>query len=303
MKRKLSVFIVPDSGDVRQFSLTKPLIITALAGIVLYLGLSLGFSYGFFTTKVKEHKIDELTRENKFLTAKIDEFNQSIEGLQGQLADLTDKEKAIRTIFELPEIDPGERQLGIGGPNMLPMEEEVVPSRVSAYQSEAQLDRLLAETKFEKEQFNDVYQALLDKRDDLDHTPSIMPTKGWITRGYGNKRDPFTGEMKLHAGVDISNRIGTPIIATAEGTVVTVGRQRGGLGKMVKIDHGNGYMTVYGHLSEFKVKRGQKVKRGDVIALMGNTGHSTGPHVHYEVFKDGRTVNPLNYVITYAAAN
>jgi murein DD-endopeptidase MepM/ murein hydrolase activator NlpD len=72
---------------------------------------------------------------------------------------------------------------------------------------------------------------------------------------------------------------------------------------MVKIDHGNGYMTVYGHLSEFKVKRGQKVKRGDVIALMGNTGHSTGPHVHYEVFKDGRTVNPLNYVITYAAAN
>lgn len=302
MKRKLSVFIVPDSGDVRQFSLTKPLIITVLAGLVLYLVLSLGLSYGFFTTKVKEHRIEELTRENQFLTAKIDAFNQSIEGLQVELAVLTEKEKAIRTIFELPEIDPAERELGIGGPNMLPMEEEIVPSRVTAYQSEAEIDRLLALTEFEKAQFDDVYQALLEKREDLDHTPSIMPTKGWLTRGYGTKRDPFTGEKKLHAGIDVSNRIGTPIVATAKGKVIKVERQ-GGLGKMIRIDHGNGYVTVYGHLSEFKVKRGQKVKRGDVIALMGNTGYSTGPHLHYEIEKDGRAINPMNYVVTYARSN
>ncbi len=302
MKKKLSVFIVPDSGDVRQFSLTKPLIFAALAGIIVYLGLSVGFSYGFFTTKIEAHKIDELTRENQFLTAKIDEFNQSIEGLQVELAVLTEKEKAIRTIFELPEIDPAERQLGIGGPNMLPMEEEIVPSRVSAYQSEAELDRLLAVTEFEKEQFDDVYQALLDKKADLDHTPSIMPTKGWLTRGYGTKRDPFTGEQKLHAGIDVSNRIGTPILATADGQIIQVERQRG-LGKMIRIDHGNGFVTVYGHLSEFKVKKGQRVKRGEVIALMGNTGYSTGPHLHYEIFKDGKTINPMSHVVTYANNN
>ena len=243
-----------------------------------------------------------MTRENQFLTAKIDEFNQSIDGLQVELAVLTEKEKAIRTIFELPEIDPAERALGIGGPNMLPIEEEIVPSRVTAYQSEAELDRLLALTQFEKEQFNAVYQALLEKREDLDHTPSIMPTKGWLTRGYGTKRDPFTGENKLHAGIDVSNRIGTPVVATAHGTVVQVERQKG-LGKMVKIDHGNGYVTIYGHLSEFKVKRGQKVKRGEVIALMGNTGYSTGPHLHYEIERNGRAINPMNHVITYANSN
>ena len=110
------------------------------------------------------------------------------------------------------------------------------------------------------------------------------------------KNDPFTGYRQMHHGLDIANHRGTPIIATADGRVSSVGRNSG-LGKIVAIDHGYGFRTRYAHLSEIKVKRGQRVKRGDVIGLMGSTGYSTGPHLHYEVIRNGKTVNPIKYIL------
>lgn len=299
MKKKLSVFIVPDSGEVRQFSISRTLLITVISAIFTYAVVTVFFSYGFFSSRIEAHKIDSLTKENQFLSAKLVGISESIDFLQDEIASLTEKEKAIRTIFELPEIDPQQRELGIGGPNILPQEEELAPSRSGAYQSEAEVDRLLALTNFEKEQFNSVYTALLQKKSDLDHTPSIMPTKGYLMRGFGMKRDPFTGEVKLHSGLDISNSIGTQVFATANG-VVERAELTNGLGKTVVVDHGNGYKTVYGHLSSFKVRPGEQITRGQLIALMGNTGYSTGPHLHYEVLKNGNAVNPMQNVINYS---
>jgi murein DD-endopeptidase MepM/ murein hydrolase activator NlpD len=299
MKKKLSVFIVPDSGEVRQFSISRTLLITAISAIFTYAIITVFFSYGFFSSRIEAHKIDSLTKENEFLTAKIVGISESIDFLHDEIATLTEKEKAIRTIFELPEIDPQQRQLGIGGPNILPQEEELAPSRSGVYQSEAEVDRLVALTNFEKEQFNFVYDALLTKKTDLDHTPSIMPTKGYLMRGFGMKRDPFTGEIKLHSGLDISNVIGTHVFVTANG-VVEKTEITNGLGNTVIVDHGNGYKTVYGHLSAYKVRPGDKVVRGQLIALMGNTGYSTGPHLHYEVLRGGVAVNPMQNVITYS---
>lgn len=299
MKKKLSVFIVPDSGQVRQFSISKTILVLVVSAIFTYALITAFFSYGFFSGRIEAHKIEALTQENQFLTARLVDINQSIEFLQGEIASLTEKEKAIRTIFELPEIDPQQRQLGIGGPNILP-DEEMGLNRSGAYQSEAEIDRLIAQTNFEKEQFNVVYDALLQKKTDLDHTPSIMPTKGYLMRGFGMKRDPFTGEVKLHSGLDISNAIGTHVYVTANG-VVKKAELTNGLGKTIIVDHGNGYETVYGHLSAFKVKPGDKVTRGQLIALMGNTGYSTGPHLHYEVMRNGSAINPMLNVVNYSS--
>lgn len=130
----------------------------------------------------------------------------------------------------------------------------------------------------------------------LASTPSIMPSAGWISSPFGHRNDPFTGAWTMHYGMDISTNAGNPIVATADGIVIKVQTDKY-LGKNVTISHGNGFTTVYGHMSQFAVKPGQKVKRRDVIGYIGQTGKAAGPHVHYEVWRDGKRVNPYNYIL------
>ena len=127
--------------------------------------------------------------------------------------------------------------------------------------------------------------------------PSEKPVKtGAFTSGYGVRSDPFQGRAAMHAGIDLSGPVGTPIYATADGTVTTAGWNGGGYGKLVKIDHGRGIETRYGHLSAIGVTAGQRVTRGQLIGRMGSTGRSTGSHLHYEVRIDGRAVNPIPFM-------
>jgi murein DD-endopeptidase MepM/ murein hydrolase activator NlpD len=123
-------------------------------------------------------------------------------------------------------------------------------------------------------------------------TPSMWPIAGWISSGFGTRRDPFTGLEDFHAGLDISGRTGQPIVAPADGTV-TVASYNGTYGNFVTIDHGFDLTTRYGHLSRFAVGPGQQVRRGDVIGYVGSTGRSTSPHLHYEVLVNGQLTNPL----------
>jgi murein DD-endopeptidase MepM/ murein hydrolase activator NlpD len=127
-------------------------------------------------------------------------------------------------------------------------------------------------------------------------TPSIMPAAGWISSVFGHRTDQFTGAWVMHYGIDISTNVGNPIVATADGIVIKVETDKY-LGKNVTISHGNGFTTVYGHMSRFNVKAGQKVKRREVIGYIGQTGKATGPHVHYEVLKDGKRVDPRNFLL------
>ena len=128
-------------------------------------------------------------------------------------------------------------------------------------------------------------------------TPSIWPTVGWLTSGYGSRPDPFTGESARHPGLDISADRGRPVYATANGTVEFAGWQ-GNYGNLITIDHGYGLKTKYGHLSGFKVKAGATVTRGDVIGFVGSTGRATGAHLHYEVLANGQLINPLQLLTT-----
>ena len=143
----------------------------------------------------------------------------------------------------------------------------------------------------QQEGFDELLQFFDTQRTLLAATPSIRPTKGWITSGFGYRKSPFTGSREFHKGLDIAARKGTPVIAAADGVVSFVG-SKGALGKTVVIDHGYGIVTRYAHLQKTLKKRGAKVKRGNVIATVGSSGRTTGSHLHYEVVVDGLPSNP-----------
>jgi murein DD-endopeptidase MepM/ murein hydrolase activator NlpD len=142
----------------------------------------------------------------------------------------------------------------------------------------------------------ELYKFLKDKMSVLARTPSIWPAKGWVSSRFGYRISPFTKEREFHSGLDIVTRNKAPIVAPADGIIAKVSREYG-YGNIVTINHGNGLKTRYAHLTKSLVKRGQHVKRGDKIALVGSSGRSTGPHLHYEVYMNGVPVNPSRYIL------
>jgi murein DD-endopeptidase MepM/ murein hydrolase activator NlpD len=159
-----------------------------------------------------------------------------------------------------------------------------------------QVEQLNLATINQEQSFGTLFKYLKDQQNLLASTPAVRPTSGWTTSRFGYRTSPFTDRREFHKGYDIANRLGTPITATADGVVSFTG-PKGSLGKMVVIDHGHGMVTRFGHAHKILVKRGDAVKRGDTIALMGNSGRSTGPHVHYEVHLNGLPVNPEKYIL------
>jgi murein DD-endopeptidase MepM/ murein hydrolase activator NlpD len=188
---------------------------------------------------------------------------------------------------------------GVGGP--LPEEGESVTD-VDKYtkslmrEISVDLDKLQEESKLREESIQELLSFLEDQKNILASTPSIWPARGFITSGFGYRRSPYTKTLRMHEGLDIANKVGTPIIAPADGIVVFAGIE-GGYGKLLAIDHGYGITTRYGHLDSILVKEGDKIKRGKKIGTIGHTGLTTGPHVHYEVRVNGVPVNPKNYIL------
>ena len=158
------------------------------------------------------------------------------------------------------------------------------------------LDNLSSDADRSESSLRKLHEHLVDQRDLLASMPSIWPVRGWVTSLFGSRIDPFTGQRTMHRGLDIAGPIGTEIRAPANGTVVYSGTQ-GALGKTLVIDHGNNVKTYYSHLSEMFVKVGDIVSRRQVIAALGNTGRSTGPHLHYEVRVNGIPEDPRKFIL------
>jgi murein DD-endopeptidase MepM/ murein hydrolase activator NlpD len=157
---------------------------------------------------------------------------------------------------------------------------------------------MILQSQLQLESYREVISILENEREVRMSTPSIRPLRsGFLSSRYGRRMDPFRGEIVHHPGIDYRARTGTPVMATADGAVRMAGRN-GGYGLMIELNHGNGFKTRYAHLSKILVERGRKVKRGEVIGLVGNTGHSTGSHLHYEVLHRGVHRDPLQYVMT-----
>jgi murein DD-endopeptidase MepM/ murein hydrolase activator NlpD len=295
-KEKISVLLIPhQKGRIREIKISPRTLVLLLVGATLVLSSCLFFSLSGVGGVVDKLKLSRLEKKNELLQAKLDEMNSTISSLQGQMAELIEKEQQVRMVFGLPEVDPQIRELGVGGP--MPENQDYTDQDFEElYLAETQLDKLLRQAKFEKDNFEEIYSSLSDRKKTLDHTPSIRPSSGYLSCGFGMRVDPFTGRRVLHRGVDLAADIGTPVHVTADGVVSKVKRDVG-LGKLIEVNHGYGYKTVYAHLSRISVKRGQHLSRGELIGAVGNTGYSTGPHLHYEVHFQGRARNPLRYFL------
>lgn len=293
-KKNFSLLIIPHQGKVWSRKISYSKIYLAFLVLILFLGIGAFSTINYVKHRWDKYNFSKLEREKEHLEKKISDMKPIISDLKLQMNQLMEKEKSIRLVFGLPEVDDAVREVGVGGPNPFPFGDG---SNITLNQTVTEVDKLLRQTKFERENLSQIHDELLKKKDLLEHTPSIAPTKGYLSRGFGVKTDPFTGLRQPHWGIDLAADIGTPVFATAEGKVFFTGWHYG-LGKLVIIDHGYGYRTHYGHLNKIKVKKGQWVKRGEVIGGVGNTGYSTGPHLHYEVHFQNKPVNPKNYILS-----
>jgi murein DD-endopeptidase MepM/ murein hydrolase activator NlpD len=296
-KKKVTFWFFPDtSGISKHISIRKAWLYYIPAAVIVLLFTSFFSLSTFFGDRVNKAELDRLRNENRQLAIKYEKLRMAVSDASGQIENLSKKEIAIRSLFNIPDVSPAERELGTGGPipaALLSMSE----TEQKAYATEGQVDRLLKMAQFQYDQFTEVEGSLGKIRERLDHTPSIMPSNGNKSRGFGVQYDPFTGTPQMHKGIDLAGPIGSPVIATARGQVAYAGYDGGGLGNLIAIDHGFGFMTRYGHLSKILVRVGQQVNRGDLIALVGTTGYSTGPHLHYEVWRNGTALDPTDYII------
>ena len=206
---------------------------------------------------------------------------------------MAESDDQLRVLADIPKIDEDTREVGIGGILMqgigLDDEDELVRKLIF------DLDKIEREIRLQRHSFIEINRQFMDKTELLRHTPSIRPVEGgYVSSSFGRRRDPFTRRWTHHNGTDFSLERGAPIFSTADGVIVHAKRSHG-LGKVVIIDHGYGFKTVYGHLSIFNVAKGTEVKRGQKIGEVGNTGRSTAPHLHYEVHMDGKAVEPMDY--------
>jgi murein DD-endopeptidase MepM/ murein hydrolase activator NlpD len=291
--------IIPPSTDgVRQYSIPQWIVPAIFSIFALMLIFSLTSATIALRSGSKSSALEAKVQENRALRVQLADLSSGVALLRDQLSALEEAEHRVRTVFGFPELDPAERALGIGGSVLLSDESELGGFDAATFGTETELDRLVRRCEFERENFDAMYASLLDRKDQLDHTPSISPVPSSLVRGFGMKPDPWTGQTRLHAGIDLSADVGTPVHATADGRVMLTGSQAR-LGKMVTIDHGYGIQTVYGHLSKFLVKNGDRVRRGDIIAYSGRSGTVTGPHLHYEVHVRGQKLNPMKYVFDF----
>ncbi len=305
--KKISFFVLSNTGSrANQISVPISLIYVSVAmGFVVLAILGyLAYDYHQLRTvgvinQAYESQINDQKEIIAGQHAQIQTFTSEINKLKSKLVTLNNFEKKIRIIANLDQEKDQENLFGVGGsiPEDLATDVDLEKRQVALLREmHEQVDNLHLATSNQKNGFSSLLEALEGQKNLLACTPAIRPVKGWMTSRFGYRKSPFTGRRELHKGLDIANREGTQIIAPADGIVKFTGR-KGLLGKAIDIDHGHGMVTRYGHLKEILKKRGEQVKRGDIIAEMGDTGRSTGSHLHYEVHLNGVPVNPIKYIL------
>ena len=276
---RLTLLIVPnDERRFRKVQLTRRFVAATavVVGAVLTAGMIAPHLY--LRVQTQRTAIEKLTTENRRLRDQSSQFEASVDAIQEKLSGIeqTASDLAGELGVEMVNVPAG----GPGAPTLAGRSPLI-----------GELNVLGDRTVDISDSLSDLDEAFQVRSRLLSATPSVMPAQGWFSHGYGWRKDPFTGKRQFHRGVDIVNHRGTPIVATADGVVSRAVRVAD-LGKSIDISHGRGFVTRYAHMSEMLVKPGQAVRRGEVIGKIGSTGRSTGDHLHYEIFYDGRRVNP-----------
>jgi murein DD-endopeptidase MepM/ murein hydrolase activator NlpD len=321
--KTFTVLVMSDGGQsLRRYTVTgRKLRWILRAGVslgVLLVGAMvtawvLGVSFGSETGRVSA-----LERDNQELREKLGEANGEVQKIQGKVASfggalekITEYARRLRRFTHLSDPD---RNLAMGPVLGRPEQDEEVPSVLDAKEDEAidakarerrqmrvelmdrQLGRMDGQSAATQEALEALAKHFKDRQVVLSSTPSIWPARGVFASGFGMRRDPIIGVYSFHKGIDIFAETGTPIVAPADGTV-SLAANRGGYGLHVTLEHGFGVRTRFAHMSSVDVQVGQRVKRGDRLGLVGSTGRSTGPHLHYEVLLNGVPQNPFRYIL------
>lgn len=228
-----------------------------------------------------------------------DILNKKLNQIEAVVANIEERDNNLyRVYFEASPIPEAQRRAGFGGVNRYKDLEGFDNSEL-IINTVKRLDILSKQTVVQSRSLDEIERLAANKAALLEAIPSIQPIKNQdLTRmasGYGYRIDPFTKKRRFHYGMDFSAKRGTPVYATGNGVVKRADNRSSGYGRHIRIDHGFGYVSLYAHLNKYNVRRGQRVKRGDIIGYVGNTGRSVGPHLHYEIFKDNKKINPLNF--------
>jgi len=228
-----------------------------------------------------------------------DILNKKLSQLEAVVSNIEDRDNNLyRVYFEASSIPEEQRKAGFGGVNRYKNLEGYDNSDL-IINTVKRLDILTKQTVVQSRSLDEIEHLAKNKAALIEAIPTIQPIKNKdLTRlasGFGYRIDPFTKVRKKHYGMDFTAKRGTPIYATGNGIVKRADNRSSGYGKHIRIDHGFGYISLYAHLSKYNVRRGQKVKRGDIIGYVGSTGRSVGPHLHYEIMKDNKKINPLNF--------
>ena len=298
-KKITIMFLSEGARRVRQIKVPRFLITFFLLVV-----LCAAFSMSWLVRDYREVKrdvpeLERLRRENSQQKIQLLALSQKIHKISNTMKDLREFDQKLKMMVNL---DAGEESgpfLGIGGSDASVFNPDY--SVESAHKNlvrlmHQSLDSLEEEAAVRSGEKKELYNYLENQKAMLRCTPSIWPTKGWVSSGFGSRISPFTNQKEFHQGIDICTRKGTPIIAPADGVVTGVGSNYG-YGKILTVKHGYGLKTRYAHLSAILVKKGEYVKRGQEIAQVGNTGRTTGPHLHYEVHLKNVPVNPKRYII------
>ncbi len=305
MKEKITFFVTSNStGPIKKVTLSKRLLKSFAFLLSVFIAVGTALTMDYFSLR---HRHRGLSLEGPaglqagfpegHLWPQVQKLTHEINQIKTKLARISALEEKLRRIART-DLDSEKNRVGMGGP----FPEDLDP-KVEIHQKPGEL---LLEMR---RQMEDLHQMSVQREENLERllktlerrqelfsrTPTGRPTPGRISSGFGWRRSPFTGQREFHSGMDIATYRGAPVTAPADGVVTAVGRN-GGLGKVLVLDHGYGVVTRYGHLSKTLKKPGDRVKRGDVIARVGNTGRSTGPHLHYEILAGKAPVNPKKFV-------
>lgn len=295
-----TLIVVPDhQQEVKRFHLRKVWIYRAVAAVGLLVLLGVGLGVNYFVVVADASENPALREENLKLKSELAVIREQLEHVKQTVERVERFDQKLRAITLLS--DP-QRNLAMGPTEQQPLSPSGENQFVRSKDAEGpqaiatKLDKLSAEATRLEQSLHEMQAYYQDQRSLLASVPSVWPTRGWVTSDFGSRLDPYTSERVMHAGLDIAGPHGKEVVAPSDGTVVFAGLE-GGYGNVLVIDHGYGIKTRYGHLASIKVKAGERVKRGDIIAAMGNTGRSTGPHLHYEVRVNGIAQNPRKFIL------
>lgn len=270
-----------------------------LGSILICIFLSIVFiSAEILNDLLYEKRIKQFKKNYELMSDRLKFLKEKLKKIDDKILEIEEKDNALRSYAGMPEIDLDIRKLGTGGndinsnilaDNIAP----VINKELLALQLD--IEKISRNVNLGLKSYESIYDKVKKDLNRISKIPSIRPVKGgYLNSSFGYRKDPIDNVTRFHQGQDITVKTGTPIYAPADG-IVKRAYYAGGFGNHIKLNHENGYTTLFAHLSKIKVKHGQKVSRGEIIGLTGNTGRSTAPHLHYEIHHYGESKNPLDF--------